>query len=1485
MSLLDSSASPSGNGANGVGTSAFQSTEPKIIVEFLASVLEITLGATRHDLEHAGSLLSKARYSDTTQRCTRFASESQEAVIYVQKDLVVQEHDDAPDEPGSISYNYNLATDISSSPSTTASVAFMKGPQPIDPSIPISSQIQLINLPGAASANDTTNGQAGVSILHSFVHLALAPYFDAYTKTQQAGTGTRGRTEIEARTGVFATKKKLAELELALRHLQENVDIPVLTLPLHPMVQHALDEAAARGAKATVEAIPERLMQDSTFLNTLQSIVNGWIKSIQAITKMSRDPTSGTASQEIQFWLAMESTLENIGAQLASDGVMLTLDILRHAKRFQATLSFTSDTGLKESTDKVQKYNQLMRDFPLDELLSATSLQKVGDALGLIFGHLNKKLRICPYPVRRALPLVEAISADLDTRLHSLLHGRSLMHLEYRDFRKLMSVADSIWAIWDDNLKEFTNVAREVTRRRNEKFMPIKIIGKHAELQARLKYVNTFRDNHEQLQRTIVNVLAPKAGEDVPDVTANGVVLVEEMGDVDAVEEIKQAWAALNNVDMLDVSPEGTQLWIQAESTYNERTSRVENSIIARLRDRLATAKTASEMFRVFSKFNALFVRPKIRGAITEYQTQLIDNVKHDISSLHERFKQQYGHSEAHAMAQLRDLPPVSGAIIWARQIEKQLNGYMKKVEDVLGTEWALHAEGQKLLSDSNLFRNKLDTRPIFEAWLHDVQRKHVTISGRLFNINKIRAANNALELAVNFDHQVIALFKETRNLQWLNYPVPHQINNISKDAKRVYPYAVSLMETVRTFTQTSRQIAEMADVQILLSGYQNEVQTLIARGISLKWESFVHSYDIHIKPTYTKGSIEPTIANRTESKHVQFVREIAASVALLQSKTEALASINATIQKTLAELDKCPYEVAAFQARLETIQMAVDQLNLENYVNLSYWVREMNDRIKITLLRRLQQAIEVWIDTFESERSDGVNDDSRRKHFSILTESPPENKPSLKRLVHEISMRNQVIYLDPPLEYARASWFSQLHDWLGVVCHLRKVKASRYVMTLGTTNDPEELFTELPRDCADELLRAYTCVEAKLHEISLYGRQMATISWLQLLQEIRKTRSTFDTTEVSRSFGHLTIDYDQVQTKVNAKYDQWQHEILIKFGSRLGNRVREVYAEIEKARRDLEVQSLEASSTAQAVQFITIVQTCKRKVKAWGPEVETFRQGQTTLVRQRYQFPADWLGVEQIDSEWTALNEILARKAKIVEDQTDALRAKITAEDRVVGEKIAEITSQWNEEKPVSGTIAPEVANSTLTSFESRITKLHEESEMVARAKEALDLPATADTALVAILEEVQDFKSVWAALSTIWKSLNDLRDMLWTSVQPRKLRSAIDGLIKMTKEMPSRMRQYAAFEHIQNVLRQFLKVNPVVTDLKSEAVRDRHWNKIFKNLKPGKRYSPISMTLGEVWDLNLVATEKIIRDIIAQAQGEMALEEFFEASSGGLV
>lgn len=1400
-----------------------------------------------------------------------------------------------------------MSAEVSFLSTTVASVAFIKRPGPIDPSQPIATQIQVTNFPGLSTLSNA-QAQQGASIsafeiLHSLVHHTLGPYFEAYTRGQEATNGIKQRTETEAKTGVPGAKKRIAELDLAFLHLQQNVEIPTLNLPLHEIVQAALDEAERRGVKPSVDLIPPAALESSTVLNSIQNNVNGWIKSIQTITKMSRDAESGSANQEINFWLSMETALEGIEKQLRGDGVQLTMEILRHAKRYQATLSFVADTGLREAMDTVQKYNQLMRDFPLDELLSATTLQKVQESLGLIFNHLNRKLKISPYPIKRALALVEAISGDLDSQIHALLHGRTIMHLDYREFRSLMKTCSAIWRTWDENVKEFTNVGRDASRRRNEKFIPIKIVPRHMKTQERLKYINTFRVNHEQLQRTIVNVLGPKSA-----VNANGTdgaVIVEEIGDVDAVEEVAQAYAALKDVDVLDVSEEGTQQWIQAEITYNERTSRVENSIIARLRDRLATAKNANEMFRVFSKFNALLVRPKIRGAIGEYQTTLIDNVKRDINALHERFKQQYGHSEAHAMAQLRDLPPVSGAIVWARQIERQLNGYMRKVEDVLGEDWHLHSEGQKLQAESNLFRKKLDTRPVFESWLHDVQRRHITISGRLFNIIRNRAAGNSFELTVNFDAQIIALFKEVRNLIWLNFQVPHAVSSISKEAKRVYPYAISLMETVRTLLQTTRTIASMTEVAILLSGYQNDAQAMITKGIPLRWESFVHSYELHVKQsTLSNGALDPSITGRGESKHVQFVREFAVSASVLQSKTATLASIHESIQKTILELKTCPYDAAIFRQRLDSIQISVDKLNLENYVNLGHWVSNLNLKIESILRERLHRAIRTWIASFKESK-----DQQHAKRLSIQAthEQTANDAPEaaiyhieFPQLVHEVSMRNQVLHLDPPLQYARASWLSHFGQWLGVICNLEKIKSSRYQISIDVekTQLSETSFVNLPQHCIEELAEVYGAVESRLSEISDYvdkwlqfqslwdlqADQVYDIlgddlsQWLQLLQEIRKSRATFDTSEVSRSFGNITIDYEQVQTRVNAKYDQWQHEILQKFGSKLGGHMREVHSEIASARRDLEGQTLEASSTAHAVSFITIVQQCKRKARVWEPQVDLFRQGQTTLARQRYQFPTDWLHVENVDGEWAALNELLTRKSKIVQDQTEALRAKITAEDKVIGDKIKEIIVQWNDEKPVSGTIPAEEASRTLSSFQSRLEGLQSEFEMVSKAKEALDLPASAESSLPAILEEVQDFMSVWAALSTIWKSLNDLRDMLWTSVQTRKLRQSIDNLIKMTKEMPSRMRQYAAFEHIQNVLRQHLKINPLLADLKSEAIKERHWQKIFKALKPGQRFSQVTLTLGDVWDLKPAASEVVIRDIITQAQGEMALEEFLK-------
>lgn len=161
--------------------------------------------------------------------------------------------------------------------------------------------------------------------------------------------------------------------------------------------------------------------------------------------------------------------------------------------------------------------------------------------------------------------------------------------------------------------------------------------------------------------------------------------------------------------------------------------------------------------------------------------------------------------------------------------------------------------------------------------------------------------------------------------------------------------------------------------------------------------------------------------------------------------------------------------------------------------------------------------------------------------------------------------------------------------------------------------------------------------------------------SWQQLLLEIRKTRSTFDNSDVQRSFGAAIINYEQVQSKVNAKYDTWQRDILGRFGTKLGAALRTTHTAVLQARHDLERHSIEGSSTAATVTFITFVQDLKKRVKRWTPELVVFAQGQQTLERQRYHFSSEWLSVDVLEGEWRAFNDILARKNASIQEQLGA--------------------------------------------------------------------------------------------------------------------------------------------------------------------------------------------------------------------------------------
>ncbi|XP_013140288.1 PREDICTED: dynein heavy chain, cytoplasmic [Papilio polytes] len=1409
--------------------------------------------------------LNAALDDKVNQDCIRkFISDPQVSSLYVQRFSLKEDDSEQPTEgeEEKEAVNYHISNEVHfTSPRVAAFVCIKRGAV-IEADKSIHSQLRLINL-SDGSPYET---------LHAFISKTMAPFFKSYVKES-------GRADRDGDKMAPSVEKKIAELEMGLLHLQQNIDIPEITLPVHPLVATVIKRAADEGRKPRVADFGDKV-EDSTFLNQLQNGVNRWIKEIQKVTKLDRDPSNGTALQEISFWLNLERALHRIQEKRESIEVALTLDILKYGKRFHATVSFDTDTGLKQALATVSDYNPLMKDFPINDLLSATELERIRLAVQQIFSHL-RKIRSTKYPIQRGLRLVEAISRDLGQQLLKVLGTRRLMHIPFEDFERVMTQCFEVFSCWDDEFEKLQGLLRDIVKKKRDEHIKMvwRVSPSHKRLQARMEHMRRFRRHHEQLRTVMLRVLRPRVtvnAEQAGGEVTQPLSLPMDAADANAIAEVNLAYENVKEVDCLDISREGCDAWEAAVRRYEDRIDRVETRITAHLRDQLGTAKNANEMFRIFSRFNALFVRPHIRGAIREYQTQLIQRVKDDIETLHEKFKVQYPQSKCSRLSLVRDLPPVAGSIIWAKQIDHQLTAYLKRVEDVLGKGWENHIEGQKLKADGDSFRLKLDTQEVFDDWARKVQQRNLGVSGRIFAIESVRARSSKtgtiLKLKVNFLPEIITLYKEVRNLKNLGFRVPLAIVNKAHQANQLYPYAISLIESVRTYERTLEKIRDKASIIPLVAGLRRDVLNQVSEGMALVWESF---------------KLDP------------YVQKLSEVVLLFQEKVEDLLAVEEQISVDTRSLETCPYSAQSLADILSRLQRAIDDLSLRQYSNLHLWVQRLDEEVEKKLAARLQAGIDAWTAALLGKANE--------LDLSMDTYSPaepthkPGGEPQIARVVHEVRITNQQMYLFPSLEEARFQLMRQMFAWQAIVTSLHRLQSTRYQVGVARTQTVtyRNLLTKLPGG-SSPLENAYDAIEQKISQVreyvdewlryqalwdlqpeTLYGRLGEDITlWIKCLNDIKKSRTTFDTSDTRREYGPVVIDFARVQSKVALKYDAWHKEVLGKFGALLGGEMVQFHARLAKSRGQLEQQTIEAASTSDAVSLITYVQQLKREVLAWEKQVDTYKEAQRILERQRFQFPTQWLHVDNIEGEWSAFNEIMRRKDSSIQTQVASLQQKIVAEDKAVESRTMEFLGEWERNKPTDGSTRPEDALARLQLMETRYTKLKDERDNVAKAKEALELHDTGSSVnnerMTVVMEELQDLRGVWSSLSKIWTQIDDIREKPWLSIQPRKLRQQLEAMLNELKELPARLRMYDSYEYVRKLLQSYTKVNMLIVELKSDALKERHWRQLCRALRV--EWALSELTLGQVWDADLLHNEHTVKDVVSVAQGEMALEEFLK-------
>lgn len=1328
--------------------------------------------------------------------------------------------------------------------------ALVKGDGPILAGTPLAHQVQLLNIPNPNSGANVPDISASYDLISRLVTMALSPYFDYLTFLDPAAGSSS--------TSVALARKKFSELTLTLQQLHQRIRVPELMASASPSVVAVLELPDS--------AEDPSVLSDTALLNDLTKTVNGWIRQVQSVTSIQRNSSeSSTIQDEVLFWKSMESALESVLEQVAQPQVKRAIEILNAAKRFQVTLAFQNNLGITEKLDETKAYNVLLKDLPISDLIyskeNALDLASIEHSITSLFNHLKRWKSQNTFPLERMIELIELLIKEIVSSLTHILAEMNLMIIPFASFvdiceKQIIHVLDTI----DSNVKFMVNIIRELMRKRQEKFMIVKIDQQIlSELRDRIDHLLSLRGKHQDLLHALM--------------------YLDENGNL--MEEITASYSkhvAINN--LFDFSKPGASVLQVNEQLYYETSSKILNSISSMVNAKLLYCETFADFVAYFMKFqeSTSTVSPLIFSFVDEsHKLRLLEIVYADIQMV---FK------SAHLIRKdSTQFPQSSGSfnsslspIIWDLSIKNRLEFVLETLLNIIGENWSKYSVGSNIEQETRSFIKKMDIDAFFQNWVSNATKAVENDTNQLpvlrIDYPDVVDGNKKPKVVVNFDHTIIEFMDQAQELQNLGFEIPMNLSLQLEKIRSAHPLVLSLQEHLDTLEEILTvfliDLEEGKKLGFMLESQKKIVIDLIPQIMNIQWSVLYQEISIFESES---------VLDQISTQDLQLT-----NVKMLQDEIDKLHYMCNQIQRSYhifesvhyANLIECEFLEVVISETIKTIQDEVYSVAKSSYHNLDSFVDLVNEDVMSILSQKCSKRLQAI--------TNEILEDSENEASVVPVSS------------HHITFANHEFTIVPPLEKTKLSWIKLVNDTFHAL-------ANQNAVTLYSSNS--KLIIQESPFLIENIELVMDAIDSQyLSAVDNYGRwsqvqSMLAIDlnvedfykdldnsdeddlgqWLGFVRKVIDSSHLVHDSNTVHSIGkRLEISFTGIQSRAISAFDAFYGRVLEKFMQFVQKNTSLLLKELVSAQKLLSSQFRLDTDAAGAVQNVDLLCSYIQKVKIWQALVDRISTCQALLQRRRVSLSPDWIYVEQLESKIANVNTLIESCEHKINDLIDVLRLGIQSESERCQGVIKELISEWKKRKPITAHLLPNEALSTLAVFQARCSDTKDKLFSIERVATFLKLKIDIDTDIDIITAEIKDLKFVWNALLSLWKSLDDIKAQKWSEAHSRTLKSQLEDILVQCRATPVIVRQYSAFEEIQKKVKHYLNEYPSISELKNSSLKERHWAQIFTFINYEKQKSLESIVVGDILNINFSLYELMIKNIISQANSEQIVEESLE-------
>lgn len=900
--------------------------------------------------------------------------------------------------------------------------------------------------------------------------------------------------------------------------------------------------------------------------------------------------------------------------------------------------------------------------------------------------------------------------------------------------------------------------------------------------------------------------------------------------------------------------------------------------------------------FKLLDSFEGLLERPIIQDELEKKYIGLVQSYGQDLKTVQELF--------LHYRDQCPiawNLPPIAGALTWCRGLVERIEIPFAKLNQldrsILEREEA--KEVSKVYHTIKASLQEFESQKI-EEWGRDVeQSSHSKLKLPLVTRNP-----ETKFLSVNFDPALVRLLREVKYFLLLGLNVPETALDIYQQ-----------VETFRAWTGNLDLIVNMNNdvLNILLPverplalPYLNKFDATIEKGLAtMNWKSngitefiadcmeqvqvvaeVMRTMKNNLKGVneqllqYTKPLIirknKPVAKDEFEKEHKNFVKERYGEI------KEGGKNIHNMVKDTNKVL-RVSNSSNDWRSYVDFINnVVVDGLAKMVYNSLDY----LYDQIDKDVIKREDKLpmIEVKLDLISVR----INDDERRDEVRFIPDLKESNGKGVKDLVNSwIGSFFNVATLFKRLDN-EGTYLREIHSDLNVK------------MLLATINETLE---RNEKECYDEKIKYDSFSYLWLTNLQeffinfLEDAQITTPSGQKLIDldkfaiaitKYEAVRDTIQQFPSPQDVGWLRINAQPLKSQLITWTSKW----IDLFMKHLKKTVNEKLSDLDKFMKkvsvglDLEVDPIKPEFKTSLTSVMEDIRDV-RKANDFTQEIFKPLQESLNILKAH---GTDLFSLEKIGGKvvqdyldeaplaWdTVVKKTNRKKEDILPLQLNEVE-NLKTELEQFFLSMREFRNKFRTDAPFTFTGDPSIAYRELERHAQELGSKQAEAKRYNDSEELFELQVSKYNEIGDTKSELRLLKQVWDVKAQLAYVFNSWNEQLWNDIKTDDLEDVNKILLKNLRKMGTDtpvVKGWLVYRSIEDSIKSMSIVLPLINELHSPAMRDRHWKSLAKvcGVKSIDPNDP-KFTFEDCVKLNLHLHTEDVEEIVETASKELKIE-----------